>query len=203
MSIVVVDYGMGNLHSVYKKLSKLGCDVKVSNDPAAITNAEKIILPGVGSFGSAINFLKEKDQYEIIKQKIVEGTPVLGICLGMQLLSRFSEEGNSMGLGVINSTTIRFRIPDKLRIKVPHVGWNNISVPSNSILMKNIPEDSMFYFVHSYHFKDHNPEYLAGYTNYGYSFISLIEHGNIFGTQFHPEKSHEAGMQLLKNFISI
>jgi glutamine amidotransferase len=204
MSVIVVDYGMGNLHSIYKKLTKLTFDVKVSSDSDTILKAGKIILPGVGNFGAAIKNLKEERLYEILTWKILnDKTPTLGICLGMQLLSTFSEEGDSLGLGVVSARTTRFRIPDGKKLKVPHVGWNSVSVPGNSILMKNISEDSLFYFVHSYHFTDNKPEYLAGYTNYGYSFISLIENGNIFGTQFHPEKSHEAGMQLLKNFVSL
>jgi glutamine amidotransferase len=202
--LVIVDFGMGNLRSVYNKMKRLGCDALISNNLKEIESADKLILPGVGNFATGITRLKERNQLELIRQKVLKGrTPILGICLGMQLLSLFSEEGESEGLGLVEAKTIRFRIPEELKykLKVPHIGWNNVKTKGNSILMNNIPESALFYFVHSYHYVSENPDYVTGNTYYGYEFISLVEHKNIYGTQFHPEKSQDAGMQLLKNFV--
>jgi imidazole glycerol-phosphate synthase subunit HisH len=202
--LVIIDFGMGNLRSVYNKMKRLGCDVRISTNSEEIESADKLILPGVGNFAVGIKKLKERNQLDLIRKKvIIDKTPILGICLGMQLFSMISEEGESEGLKLINAKTIRFRIPEaqKYKLKVPHIGWNSITTESKSILMKNIPDKSLFYFVHSYHYIADNPEFISGSTFYGYKFISLIEQGNIFGTQFHPEKSQDAGMQLLENFV--
>ena len=202
--LVIVDFGMGNLRSVYNKMKRLGCDVLISKDPKDIESADKLILPGVGNFATGIERLKERNQFELLKQKVISGrTPILGICLGMQLLSLFSEEGDSEGLGLIEAKTVHFQIPDELKykLKVPHIGWNNVKMKSKSVLMKNIPDNALFYFVHSFHYVAENPDYITGSTYYGYEFISLVEHKNIFGTQFHPEKSQDAGMLLLENFV--
>lgn len=202
--LVIVDFGMGNLRSVYTKMKRLGCNVLISNDPKEIESADKLILPGVGNFTTGIRRLKEGKQIDLIRQKaLVAQIPILGICLGMQLLSLFSEEGETDGLRLIEAKTIHFQIPDELKykFKVPHIGWNSVKAEDNSVLMKNIPDNALFYFVHSYHFIVNNPSYITGSTYYGYDFVSLIEHKNIFGTQFHPEKSQDAGMQLLENFI--
>lgn len=202
--LAIVDFGMGNLRSVYNKIKRLGCDVKICTDFQDIKSADKIILPGVGNFAVGMQRLRERNQLDTIKEKVlIEKTPILGICLGMQLFSMLSEEGESEGLKLIDAKTIRFRIPDdqKYKLKVPHIGWNSVKTEGKSVLMKDIPDDSLFYFVHSYHYIAEDPVFVTGFTYYGYEFISLIEQGNIFGTQFHPEKSQDAGMQLLENFI--
>ena len=203
--LVIIDFGMGNLRSVYNKMKRLGCDVKISRNSEEIESADKLILPGVGNFAIGIKRLKERNQLDLIRQKVIKGkTPILGICLGMQLFSMLSEEGESEGLGLINAKTIHFRLPEdlKYKLKVPHIGWNTVKIAGNSVLMKNIPDNALFYFVHSYHYVADNPDFITGITYYGYEFISLVEQGNIFGTQFHPEKSQDAGMQLLNNFVS-
>ncbi len=203
--LVIIDFGMGNLRSVYNKMKRLNCNVKISRNSEEIKSADKLILPGVGNFAIGIKRLKERNQIDLIRQKVIKGkTPILGICLGMQLLSMLSEEGESEGLGLIDAKTVHFRIPEvlKYKLKVPHIGWNTVKIGSNSVLMKNIPNNALFYFVHSYHYVAENPDFITGITYYGYEFISLVEKGNIFGTQFHPEKSQDAGMQLLKNFVS-
>jgi glutamine amidotransferase len=203
--LVIIDFGMGNLRSVFNKITRLGCDVKISRNSEEIESADKLILPGVGNFAIGIKRLKERNQFDLIRQKVIKGkTPILGICLGMQLFSLLSEEGESEGLGLINAKTVHFRIPEdqKYKLKVPHIGWNTVKIGGNSVLMKNIPDNALFYFVHSYHYVSDNPDFITGITYYGYEFISLVEQGNIFGTQFHPEKSQDAGMQLLRNFVS-
>lgn len=204
--IVIIDFGLGNLRSVYIKIKRIWGEVIISSDIKEIGLADKLILPGVGNFASGMKNLNERKLTGIIVKKVLtQKTPILGICLGMQLLSTFSEEGNIEGLNMINARTIRFRIPDKdkFKLKIPHMGWNSVKAGNNSILLKNIPENSLFYFVHSYHLYSEDPDFLAGTSEYGYEFISLIEKGNVFGTQFHPEKSQDAGIQLLKNFIKI
>jgi imidazole glycerol-phosphate synthase subunit HisH len=202
--LVIIDFGMGNLRSVYNKMKRLGCDVRISTNSDEIASADKLILPGVGNFAIGIKKLRERKQVDLIRKKVLmEKIPILGICLGMQLLSRLSEEGESEGLKLIDAKTVRFRIPEvqKYKLKVPHIGWNSVKMEGKSVLMKNIPENSLFYFIHSYHYVADNPDFITGSTYYGYDFISLIEQGNIFGTQFHPEKSQDAGIQLLENFI--
>ena len=153
-----------------------------------------------------MNKLKEYGLIELLNQRVLtEKIPVLGICLGVQLFTKKSEEGNCDGLGWIDAETVRFTIPeaDKTKFKVPHIGWNSVSVVKNSILFKNVDPSELFYFVHSYHLKCNNNEVTLGKSNYAYDFVSCIEQGNIFGTQFHPEKSQDAGIQLFENFVKI
>ena len=204
--IVIVDYGVGNLRSVYNKFKRIGHPAEISSDPSVISKADKIILPGVGHFKNGMNKLKEYGLIELLNQRVLtEKIPVLGICLGVQLFTKKSEEGNCDGLGGIDAETVRFTIPeaDKTKFKVPHIGWNSVSVVKNSILFKNVDPSELFYFVHSYHLKCNNNEVTLGKSNYAYDFVSCIEQGNIFGTQFHPEKSQDAGIQLFENFVKI
>ncbi len=205
--IVIVDYGMGNLRSVYNKLKRIECDAKISSDPEVISKAEKIILPGVGHFKNAMEKIKEYGLFELLNQKVLKDKiPVLGICLGVQLFTKKSEEGDVEGLGWIDAETVRFSIPEhqKIRLKVPSVGWNSVSlVKTDSLLFKGIDPQELFYFVHSYHLKSTNSSIVLGTSNYSYEFISCIEKDNIFGTQFHPEKSQDQGMQLFKNFVKM
>lgn len=202
--IVIVDYGMGNLNSVKRILSRLKIDVSISAHPEDIVAADKIILPGVGHFSQAMTNLHTLKLLDPLnKAVLVEKKPILGICLGMQLMAKKSEEGNVSGLGWIDADVVRFNIHDKLKYKIPHIGWNQISMAKPSALMTDINPDAEFYFVHSYHFQNRNPEDILNTTEYEYSFTSAIERGNIFGVQYHPEKSHDAGEQLFKNFCNL
>ncbi|OFY18583.1 MAG: imidazole glycerol phosphate synthase, glutamine amidotransferase subunit [Bacteroidetes bacterium GWF2_33_38] len=203
-NIIIVDYGMGNLHSVKKKLLRLNVNPIISSNPNEIESADKIILPGVGHFQKAmenlqkLNLIDALNEIVLIKQK-----PILGICLGMQLMANKSEEGNANGLGWIDAEVVKFIVKDTLKYKIPHTGWNQIIKTKDSLLMKNISDLSEFYFVHSYHFLVNNNEDILNETEYEYKFISAIEKNNIFGVQYHPEKSHDDGERLLKNFIEL
>ena len=202
--IVIVDYGTGNLNSVHKSLDRLGVDSIISSDPNDIDSADKLILPGVGHFGNAMANLRELNLLDALHEAVlVKQKPILGICLGMELMANRSEEGNAAGLGWIDAEMIRFNISNKKRYKVPHIGWNKIWIKKNSLLMKNVSESSEFYFVHSYHLKINNQSDILNETQYELIYPSAIEKDNIFGVQYHPEKSHDAGEQLLRNFVEI
>ena len=202
--IVIVDYGTGNLNSVHKSLDRLGVDSIISSDPNDIDSADKLILPGVGHFGNAMANLRELNLLDALHEAVlVKQKPILGICLGMELMANRSEEGNVAGLGWIDAEMIRFNISNKKRYKVPHIGWNKIWIKKNSLLMKNVSESSEFYFVHSYHLKINNQSDTLNETQYELIYPSAIEKDNIFGVQYHPEKSHDAGEQLLRNFVEI
>ncbi len=201
--IVIIDYGMGNIRSVLNKVNRAGYDGIVTADINRIKVSDKIIIPGVGHFLNGMNKLKERNLIDILSEKvIIDKTPILGICLGMQLLTSFSEEGNAVGLGWIDAKTVRFQLTD-IRHKVPHMGWNSIEKRKDSPILKNLPIKSKYYFVHSYHVKCNNPEDILTCTHYGYEFVSSIQKENIFGTQFHPEKSHEWGEKMLVNFLNL
>ena len=202
--IVIIDYGMGNLRSVEKKLKKLGVDVVISNKPEVIKSSQKLVLPGVGHFANGIKKLKEYGIWDVLNVKVLEDkTPILGICLGMQLMAKHSEEGNENGLGWFDADIIKFKVADKLKYKVPHMGWNNAVVNKETNLFQGISGDAMFYFVHSFHIKCNNKEDILTTTEYEYSFTSSIQKDNIWGTQFHPEKSHEWGELVFKNFVKL
>lgn len=201
--IVIVDYGMGNLRSIENKLHRLGAKSTISSDPKAVEGAEKLILPGVGSFDAGMRNLEVRGLLPALQQRaVVDGIPLLGICLGMHLMTHKSEEGNAKGLGWIAGETRRFDFsgqPKKLR--VPHVGWNTLTRRGESLLLQGIPQDASFYFVHSYFVGRVDEADVVATTHYGVDFVSAIQHGNLYGSQFHPEKSHEGGFQLLKNFV--
>lgn len=202
--LVIVDYGMGNLNSVKKSLDRMRAGSIVSSDPKAIINAEKIILPGVGHFGKAMSNLKELHLLETLNEAVlIKQKPILGICLGMELMAQAGEEGNAEGLGWLDAEIIRFNISDKIKYKVPHIGWNQIHIKKQSLLMNNIPDLSEFYFVHSYHLRINSQSDILNETKHDYFYPSAIEKGNIFGVQYHPEKSHEVGAQLLENFVHL
>jgi glutamine amidotransferase len=204
LRLVIVDYGTGNLNSVKKSLDRMKVSSTISSDPKDIINSEKIILPGVGHFGKSMSRLKELNLLDALHEAVlVKEKPVLGICLGMELMVKESEEGKAEGLGWLEAETIRFSVSDKIQYKVPHIGWNRIHIRKHSLLMNKIPESSEFYFVHSYHLKTNNQSDILNETQYDYFFPSAIEKDNIFGVQYHPEKSHDAGAQLLKNFIEL
>ena len=202
--IIIVDYGMGNLRSVQNKFEKIGKKVEISSDPKIISSAAKLILPGVGHFASAVRRLKNTPLWNILNQKALnEKVPILGICLGMQLMAKNSEEGESEGLGWFDAEIVRFNVINQLKFKIPHIGWNTITNCKNSMLLQNIPEDALFYFVHSFYIKcNYNKDILAS-TKYEHVFTSAIQRDNIYGVQFHPEKSHDWGEIVFQNFLNI
>ena len=199
--VVIIDYGMGNLGSISNMLKYIGADSIITSDHNIIESAEKIILPGVGHFDRAMNNINELNLAGILRKKsLVDKVPFLGICLGMQLMCRHSEEGNKDGLGLINADVIRFNLDRAY--KVPHMGWNFIEPKNNNKILENLDNYSKFYFVHSYFVKVDDETNVLTYTNYVDKFASGITNNeNIFGVQFHPEKSHKYGVTLFRNFI--
>jgi len=203
-SVVIVDYGMGNVHSVHRKMTRLKADCRLSSDPKTILAADKLILPGVGHFGMAMQSLRENHLLECLNEAVlVKKRPILGICLGMQLMADSSEEGNCSGLGWIPGQVVRFQFRDMLRHKCPHTGWNGIALKKPSVLMEGIMEGDAFYFVHSFHFRPESSTDTLNTSIYEQEFVSAVERDNIFGVQYHPEKSHGVGERLLDNFIRI
>ena len=200
--VVIVDYGMGNIFSVQKRLEILKQECIVSNDPALIAKADRLILPGVGHFAVAMENLRKSGLIEVLNRAVlIDKVPILGICLGMQLMCTYSEEGSCEGLGWFNANVVKFKFEDSFRFKVPHTGWNQIHISKNSQLMNDIPEGSNFYFIHSYFLKLKEETDQLNFTSHEFNFTSAIEKENIFGVQYHPEKSHDLGLQLLKNFL--
>jgi glutamine amidotransferase len=202
--ITIVDYGMGNLGSVLNMFKKVGAAARISSDLNEISKAEKILLPGVGAFDAAMQRITDAGMKDILSNKaMVEKIPVLGICLGMQLLTQGSEEGVLDGLGWIKGKAYHFHNKIDESLRVPHMGWNTATIQNESALTKNFEGESRFYFVHSYFVLVENPEHSMMKTNYGTSFDSALCRNNIFGAQFHPEKSHKFGMNLFRNFASL
>ena len=203
--IVVVDYGMGNIHSIVKKIKHLGGDVFVSSNSDEILKSDKIILSGVGHFKQAMNNLRKSKLIDTLNQAaLVQKKPILGICLGMQLMGIKSEEGGDIeGLSWINANVKRIKVSDTIKYKVPHMGWNEINIRKESPLMNGVGDKSEFYFSHSYYMDVHEPDLIFNETEYFSRFVSAIENQNIFGVQYHPEKSHEAGDIILSNFVNI
>jgi len=197
--ISIINYGMGNVGSITNMLKKIGVKSILVNNPQDLERAQKIILPGVGAFDNAMLLLEKLELISVIKNKAKSQTPILGICLGMQLLGTKSEEGTLSGLDLIPGIIKRF--PSHNNLKIPHMGWNQVTAEDRGIFSKLI--DNKFYFVHSYYFKPDNLQNIIGSTNYDFEFASCICRDNVFGVQFHPEKSHKYGMQLLKNFSEI
>ena len=198
----IIDYGAGNLTSVLLALKSLGDDPVITSDPALLEQADRIIFPGVGSAASGMLGLKQKSLDEALKKCCIQNKPILAICLGMQMLLEFSEEdGGVNGLGLFPGKVKLFKFPPEQRIKVPHMGWNTVRQNKHA-LWKNIPDNSAFYFVHSYYVSADNASDVAGITEYGsFEFVSTVAGKNLFATQFHPERSGETGLQLLKNFL--
>lgn len=193
---------MGNLRSVQKAFEKIGFPALISSDSTKIKQASHIILPGVGAFGDAMKNLANLGLLEILNEEVIKNKkPFLGICLGMQLLANKSyENGENKGLGWIEGEVIRFDAKENL--KVPHVGWNSVKCAKSSPLFSGIEDDSDFYFVHSYYFSANDKADVLSYTDYGFDFVSSVAKENIFGVQFHPEKSQENGLKILQNFAS-
>jgi glutamine amidotransferase len=202
--IVIVDYGMGNLFSVQKKMKAIGSDCIISSRVEDISAADKLILPGVGHFKNGVKNLKEKKLWEPLNHSvIIEKKPILGICLGMQLMTMFSEEGNETGFGWFDANVIRFKVNDTVKYKVPHMGWNNTILQKPNNLFLGLGSDANYYFVHSYYVKCNDTTDVLTTSNYDFDFTSSIQKKNIYGVQFHPEKSHQWGEDLLANFAKL
>lgn len=200
--IAMIDYDAGNLKSVYKALQYLGEDAVITRDPKVIAQADKVILPGVGSFGDAMRKLREYDLVSVIKDTAASGKPFLGICLGQQLLFECSEESPGVeGLGILKGKILR--IPETTDLKVPHIGWNSLNFNHPGRLFEGLPQETYVYFVHSYYLKAEDETIVAASAQYGVNIHASVEKGNVFACQFHPEKSSEAGLQILKNFAKL
>lgn len=204
--VVIVDYGLGNVGSIRNMLKKIGFDAEISSDHQVLESAEKLILPGVGSFDRGMLNLEERGLIPVLHQKVLEEkTPFLGICLGMQLLTKSSEEGNRAGLGWIDAETVRFdtsKTETDRKYPVPHMGWEYVTEKGKSSLLTDLYEEPKFYFAHTYCVRCRNPEDVILKSHYIHDFDSGIQKGNILGVQFHPEKSHKYGMKLLSNFMT-
>lgn len=199
--LIILDYGVGNVNSVFNMLKKIGYNPIITNSEKDIEKASKIIISGVGSFDTGINNLEKLGIINLLKHKIlVDKIPVLGICLGMQLMSEGSEEGKKSGLGLISGNFVKFNFTSNV-LKIPHMSWNFVNKLKSSKLFDDMYNEPRFYFVHSYHFNTNEKSIILTETDYGYSFASSYEKENILGVQFHPEKSHKFGKKLLKNFV--
>lgn len=202
--IVIVDYGMGNLRSVQTRVEKLGFDARLSSVPEDIFRADKLILPGVGAFGTGMKNLWRLNLIEALNQRVLKDhTPVMGICLGMQLMTEWSEEGDQPGLGWFKARTVHFGFKEGESLRVPHMGWNTIEKKRDHPLLAEVPDHAEFYFVHSYYVECDNPEDVLATATYGREFAAVIHRANLYGTQFHPEKSHQSGANLLKAFLEL
>ncbi len=198
----IIDYDAGNIKSVEKALLKLGEKAVITRDREVILGADRVILPGVGAFGDAMHKLRAYGLEEVICEVVHRGIPFLGICLGLQLMFERSEESKGVkGLGLLKGEIVR--IPDKDGIKVPHIGWNSLKFPNKGRLFQGIPEDSYVYFVHSYYLQAEDADIVTASTEYGTLIHASVEKGNVFACQFHPEKSSQVGLTILKNFIGI
>lgn len=200
--IAIIDYDAGNIKSVEKAFQALGEEIIITRDKEAIINADGVVLPGVGAFGDAMEKLKEYQLIDTIHEVVARQIPFLGICLGLQLMFESSEESPGVeGLGILKGKVLR--IPDREGIKIPHIGWNNLTYPNQGRLFKGMEENSFVYFVHSYYLQAQEPSIVKAATEYGTYIHASVEQGNVFACQFHPEKSSSAGMQILQNFIDI
>jgi glutamine amidotransferase len=198
--IAIIDYDVGNLHNLKNALDFQGIPNRIVREPKELEAAQRIMLPGVGAFRPAIERLRRAGMEPAIRRKIAQGVPFLGICLGLQLLLEMSEEGGpNQGLGLIAGRVVRFRT----NLKVPQIGWNQVALQRPDPLLEGIPDGSYFYFVHSYHAAIADPADALGLTEYGVVFPAIVRHGNVWGVQFHPEKSQNAGLRLLKNFATM
>lgn len=199
--VSIIDYGAGNLMSVKKALGFIGAESEITADKDKIKNASHVILPGVGSFGDAMASMAERGLVDTVREAALSGKPFLGICLGLQLLFAESDESPAVsGLGVLDGKISL--IPKNDGLKVPHMGWNSVEIKQNSGIFKGIPNGSYFYFVHSFYLNGANADEVAGTTQYGTEIQCAVEKGNLCATQFHPEKSGEIGLMLLKNFLA-
>jgi len=216
--IAIIDYGAGNLGSVYKALRFVGADVEVTNDPAVVARAERLVLPGVGAFSHCMNGLADVHLVDATKAFIRSGRPFLGICVGLQMLFESSEEmGRSPGLGVLPGKVVKFHFDRVFRssgvqgfgqtdpepLKIPHIGWNTLSFRPNAPLFAGLNQGDRVYFVHSYYPEPDDPSIITATSDYGYAFCCAVQQDNVHATQFHPEKSGAVGLQILRNFASL
>jgi imidazole glycerol-phosphate synthase subunit HisH len=203
-NIAIIDYKMGNLHSVHKALEFMGADVIVTSNAKEIKEADKIVLPGAGAFTEGMDRLHELGLVEILNEEVIENKkPFLGICLGMHLAASVGEEGGEHeGLGWVDARVVRFDLPDK-SLKIPHMGWDDVEFKKESPIFGKLKSPTTFYFVHSYHFVPENKVVVTGVCDYGGEFVAAVQQENIFLTQFHPEKSQKKGLKVLDNFINL
>jgi len=213
--VTIVDYGVGNLASIANMARKAGTDCVISSDPSVVAAADKLILPGVGAFDRGMANLEERGLLPALTERAIERrVPTLGLCLGMQLMARGSEEGSRAGLGWLAADSVRFKFgrrgaetqsaeTQSASLKIPHMGWNYIEPAAPASLIEQLPPEPRFYFVHSYYLACDNPGDVMCWTTYGDRFASGIHRGNLWGTQFHPEKSHSFGLALLRNFLAL
>lgn len=200
--IAIIDYDAGNIKSVEKALQKLGAEVVITKDAEVILGADKVILPGVGAFGDAMSNLHRYGLVDVIHQVIEKGTPFFGICLGLQLLFERSDETPGVeGLGILKGEILR--IPDKEDLKIPHMGWNSLHLQNGGRLFQGLEEECYVYFVHSYYLKAEEEEIVKATTDYSVNIHASVEKGNVFACQFHPEKSSDVGLRILKNFVEL
>lgn len=204
--IAIINYGLGNLGSISNMLRVLGQKTVITSDSEIIRKADRIILPGVGSFDAGMEQLENRELIPVIKKEAADGKPILGICLGMQLLGRKSEEGEKTGLGLIPFDNVRFDFDGideslKQQLKIPHMGWDIVEMKQNRPLVQGIEGTQRYYFVHSYHAVCDAPENVLMTCDYGYEFAAAVCKDNVYGVQFHPEKSHDFGMRILENFV--
>lgn len=199
--LAIINYGLGNLTSIQNMCKRLGIEAVVTADPEAIRKASKLILPGVGHFKKGMENLHGSGLKTVLDDLVLgEKKPILGICLGAQLMTRHSEEGDVDGLGWVDAATVRFDQSKDAKMKVPHMGWSEIATSGANPLWSNLPADPRFYFVHTYHFVFSEKSEVSATCHYSYDFVCAFQKGNIYGTQFHPEKSHKFGMKVLENF---
>ncbi|HVX64624.1 MAG TPA: imidazole glycerol phosphate synthase subunit HisH [Pirellulales bacterium] len=200
--IAIIDYGMGNLRSVQKGFEKVGHQATITNDPAVIRDAAKVILPGVGAFPDAMHELQRRELVEPIREAVAAGKPFLGICLGLQLLFEVGwEGGRHEGLGILPGEVVRFQVPPEY--KVPHMGWNQLAIRRQAPLLEGLTDGAYVYFVHSYYVAPRDSDVIATETNYPKPFTSMIWRDNLYATQFHPEKSQADGLRILRNFAEL
>ena len=200
--IAIIDYDAGNIKSVEKAMIRLGQDVCITRDKERILTADKVILPGVGAFGDAMGKIRQYGLEPVIREVVEKGTPFLGICLGLQLLFERSDETPGVeGLGILKGEILR--IPDHPGLKIPHMGWNSLDFQNDGRLFKNLPEHPYVYFVHSYYLKAAEEDIVTATTEYSTHIHASVEKGNVFACQFHPEKSSDIGLQILKNFVEL
>lgn len=201
--IAIIDYGLGNVKSVIGAVKKVGFEPILTADFDELARADKLILPGVGAFGDGMNNLRQQGLIDVLNDLVLQKKkPILGICLGAQLLSKASYEfGKHAGLGWIDAEVIRIKPPDDEKVRIPHVGWNDFNKTKDSILTEGVPEDALFYYVHSFHIRCADPSIIIGTCHYGVTFTAAIIQDNIYATQFHPEKSQIHGLKLLQNFL--
>ena len=202
--VAIIDYGIGNTGSISKMIQKLGQEVCITRNETEIVTADRIILPGVGSFDNAAKKLRETGLIPALSElALAQNKPFLGICLGMQLLFKKSEEGVDNGLGWISGKVVKFDQSKMTAEKIPHMGWNTVTCNEKSPLFKDVNSEIRFYFTHSFHVIEVEESEVIGTTNYGYEFVSSVQRNNIYGVQFHPEKSHRFGLQLMQKFLDI